>query len=71
MSVNFSGGYHHIYSNIVPVSPAAKPKPQASPEDSKRWLEDLTSNKPDSNLAMGGAHNALSMLKWMESSRDK
>lgn len=58
MSVNFPGGNHHIFSNIIPVTPenrpAAKNEAKASPEESKRWLEEVTSEKGDQKLAMGG-----------------
>ncbi|ETK17488.1 hypothetical protein H097_15951 [Pseudomonas sp. FH4] len=74
MSVNFPGGNHHIFSNIIPVTPenrpAAKSEAKASPEESKRWLEEVTSEKGDQKLAMGGGYNALSMAKWMESPDD-
>ncbi|WP_431700009.1 hypothetical protein [Pseudomonas sp. BR20] len=75
MSVNFPGGNHFLYSNTIPVTagkrPQTKTEPQATPEQSRRWLEDLTSEKGDSKMANAGGHNALSMLKWMTSVQGK
>jgi hypothetical protein len=75
MSVNFPGGNHLAYSNTLPFPPEKRPQtktePQATPEQSRRWLEDLTSEKGDSKMANAGGHNALSMLKWMTSLQGK
>ncbi|WP_159935050.1 hypothetical protein [Pseudomonas sp. S35] len=75
MSVNFPGGSHFPYSNIIPVTaekrPQTKTEPQATPEQSRRWLEDMVSEKGDSKIANAGGHNALSMLKWMTSLQGK
>ncbi|MBH3422779.1 hypothetical protein [Pseudomonas gessardii] len=74
MSLNFPGGDHHLFSNIIPITPenrpTAKNEAKASPEEPKRWLEEVTSEKGDPKLAMAGGYNALSMAKWMASPGD-